>query len=61
MGCGCGSRKNIKINMKNRNMRKLCPKCRTIMGYKQVYSPKSKRYIKRWECPRCKHMEVMKI
>jgi len=59
MGCGCGSKK-VRVNIKNHKLRKVCPKCRILMGYKQVYSPKTKKHVRKWECPRCKRTEILK-
>lgn len=59
MGCGCGSKKvKVGVNLKNNSLKKACPKCGALMGYKQLYSPKAKSYIKKWECPRCKFKQV---
>lgn len=57
MGCGCGGRKKVRSQSV---MKKVCPKCSTLMGYKQKYSPRAKGYIKTWECPRCGNKVVYK-
>lgn len=59
MGCGCGKRKKDKpkiITQKAKTaIKKSCPKCSKPMNYKQVFSPKLRRYIKVWDCTICSY------
>jgi len=60
MGCGCGgSKKKVKVDIKSSRLRKICENCKSLMGYKTLYSAKAKGYIKKWECPRCKTTLVL--
>jgi len=55
MACNCGNN-HITIRQQpilNRTTR--CPRCQIVMQYKQMYISSTKRFIKLYECPKCRY------
>jgi len=56
MGCGCKGNSGGNGKKKIRRIMRInCNKCGVKMNYKQKFMAKLRRYIKIWECPRCKY------